>query len=143
MIIQFWMAGSDLWKTRDNIEYERNSISFHLAGYYYPLQKPDFFLKGSAGINLFNYTPSEPVILDNGKQTMGMLSHVGPALSVGLGYVLRVTKTTSFTPAIDYMYHPFSRLKGEGPNQYVSGTNGSHNLHISLGLNLYIFDDVP
>ena len=143
LVLQYWKANSDLWKNPDNIEYTRNSFYVHLAGYYYPLAKPDFFLKGSAGINIFNYTPSEPVQWDNGRQTMGKLSHVGPGFSLGLGYTLRITNKVDLTPAIDYLYHPFSRLKGEGPNQYVSGTKGSHNLYISLGLNGHIFDDVP
>ena len=143
VIAQWWMIGSDVWKYTPDLEYKRNSIFIHLAGYYYPLHKPNFFLKGSAGINFFNYTPSEPVQWDNGRQTMGKLSHVGPGFSLGLGYTLRITNKVDLTPAIDYLYHPFSRLKGEGPNQYVSGTKGSHNLYISLGLNSHIFDDVP
>jgi hypothetical protein len=143
IIAQWWMVGSDVWKYTPDLEYKRNSIFVHLAGYYYPLHKPDFFLKGSAGINIFNYTPSEPVIWDNGQQTMGKLSNVGPGFSFGLGYILRISKKVDLTPAIDYMYHPFSRLKGEGPNQYVSGTHGSHNVYISLGLNSHFFDNDP
>lgn len=143
VVIQFWLPGSDLWKNGDQLEYDRNSIYFHLAGYYYPLQKPNFFLKGSAGINIFNYTPSEPITWDNGRQTMGTLSSVGPGFSFGLGYALRITKKVDLTPAIDYLYQPISRLKGEGPNQYISGTNASNNLYISLGLNVHYFDFVP
>jgi hypothetical protein len=143
IISQFWMQGSDLWKNSANIEYKRNSIYIHLAGYFYPLRKPDFFLKGSAGINFFNFTPVDSVRLDNGRQTMSTLRNVGLGFSVGLGYTLKITKKVDLIPSIDYLYQPFRQLKGEYPYQVVSGTSGSHNLYISLGLTSHIFDDDP
>lgn len=51
--------------------------------------------------------------------------------------------TGGWLVGMDYLYHPFHQLKGDGPNQYVSGAYGSNNLYISLGINTHDFDFVP
>jgi hypothetical protein len=136
VIIHFWKAGADLWKQpSDRIEDDRGSFFVHLAGYYYPFRKPSFFLKGSAGLTIFNFTPTYYLTLDNGWPMFETISDVGLGYSLGLGHEFKITKTVFLTPAIDYLYHPFRQLKGDLPNEVLSGAFGSSNLYISLGIN--------